>query len=290
MTRNRVLIRFRPTMPFHSRRPGVRQAVVLGLIVASGAASAPCARGSGIFRGLTARDRSEPILLSQSGEAISLRSPGHAMSPGTLPAYLAFPLHGGEHFPSGTPTVTTGPLPGDTPVGPLDFTPASQAQLNADLLASRGAIVSTPDRSYAVAFLPRYARALAHVAPSAATGSGGATNTIGIASILGLNAPPANWTINGIPASKLSQWFQTGSKEVSHLTSLGLENVGHTLGLKVTPTRSGYRIAAQGLIPPASTHASAQILSVPAPEPGAWLVFGLILGAAGLWRRRVATA
>jgi hypothetical protein len=149
--------------------------------------------------------------------------------------------------------------------------------------------VSTPDRSYAVAFLPRYARALAHVAPSDATGSAGTSGTIDIASILGLNAPQANWTFNGIPASKLSQWFKTGTKEISHLTSLGLENVGQTLGLKVTPTGSGYRVEAQDLMPPPSGQASAQPLAVPAPEPGTWLIFCLILGAAGLWRRGVAT-
>src|SRR5262249_55056964 len=163
--------------------------------------------------------RSQPLVLTQTGEAVSLRSSGHArtaMSPGTVPAYLAFPLHGGEHFPRGTPMVTTGPQPGETAVGPLDLTPTTQAQLNAALLASRVGIVSPPDRSYAISFLPRYALALAHAQASA---SGGTTGTIGISSILGLNAPAANWTINGIPASKLSQWFQTGTKELAHLTS-----------------------------------------------------------------------
>jgi hypothetical protein len=212
------------------------------------------------------------------------------MSPGTVPAYLAFPLHGGEHFPSRTPTVTTGPQPGETAVGPLDLAPTTQAQLNADLLASRGAIVSTPDRSYAISFLPRYALALAHAQSSASTGSDGTTGTIGITSILGLNAPAANWSINGIPASKLSQWFQTGTKELAHLTSLGVDGVSKTFGLKVSPTSSGYKIAAaQELIPPTSSRSTAGPLPVPAPEPGAWLVFGLILGAAGLRLRTVTT-
>jgi hypothetical protein len=186
--------------------------------------------------------------------------------------------------------VTTGPQPGETAVGPLNLTPTTQAQLNADLLSSRGAIVSTPDRSYATSFLPRYALALAHARSSASTGSGGMTGTIGISSILGLNAPAANWAINGIPASKLSQWFQTGTKELSHLTSFGVDGVSKTLGLKVTPTSSGSHIAAaQELIPPKSAQSSAGPFAVPAPEPGAWLVFGLILGAAGL-RLRAGTA
>jgi hypothetical protein len=147
--------------------------------------------------------------------------------------------------------------------------------------------VSTPDRTYAIAFLPRYARALAHSALSASTGSGGATGTIGLASILGLDAPAAKWTINGIPASQLSQWFQTGTKELSHLASLGVDGMSKTLGLKVTPTGSGYNIAAQELSPPSSVAPTAGPLPVPAPEPGAWLVFGLILGVAGMRRRIV---
>jgi hypothetical protein len=264
--------------------------MLLGLVLASVAGSTPCARGAGIFRGLTAQDRSRPIVLSQTGETLSLRSPGHAgtaMSPGTVPAYLAFPLHGGEHFPSRTPTVTTGPQPGETGVGPLDLTPTSQAQLNADLLSSRGAIVSTPDRSYAISFLPRYALALAHAQSSASAGSDGTT---GVSSILGLNAPAAKWSINGIPASKLSQWFQTGTKELAQLTSLGVGGVSKTFGLKVTPTSSGYKIAAaQELIPPISSRSTGGPLPVPAPEPGAWLVFGLILGSAGLRLRAVTT-
>jgi hypothetical protein len=288
MTRNSVLVRFQPTTSLRIRLAPPWRPVVFGLALAWGVGWAPCALGAGIFRGLTAQDRSQPILMSQTGEAISLRSPGHpgpAMTPGTVPAYLAFPLHGGEHFPAGTPTLATNPQPGETAVGPLDLTPTTQASLNADLLASRGAIVSAPDRSYAIAFLPRYALALAHARSSPSTGSGGVPGTVGFASILGLNAPQANWTINGIPASKLSQWFQTGANELSHLTSLGVNGVSKTFGLKVTPTSSGYHIAAQGLIPPTSVPSTAGPLAVPAPEPGAWLVFGLILGAAGLRRR-----
>ena len=111
--------------------------------------------------------------------------------------------------------------------------------------------------------------------------------TTSIASILGLNAPAADWSINGIPANELSQWIKTGSQEISHLTSLGVEGVAKTLGLKglkATPTASGLNLEAQYLVPP-SAQASPGPLPVPAPEPAAWLVFGLILGAAGLRRR-----
>jgi hypothetical protein len=236
---------------------------------------------------LSAQDRSQPILLSQSGEVISLRSPGHpgaALSSGPIPAYLAFPLYGGEHIPADTPTVATGPQPGETAVGPMDLTPTAQAQLNADLRTSRGVIVNAPDRSYAVAILPRYARALAQAASSTSSATGGDSGATVVTSILGLN-PQANWTINGIPSSKLSQWFKTGTKELSHLASLGVNGMSKTLGLKVTPTSSGYSVAAEVLIPPMSAKPAAGTVPVPTPEPGGWLVFGLILCAAGLKRR-----
>jgi hypothetical protein len=64
--------------------------------------------------------------------------------------------------------------------------------------------------------------------------------------------------------------------------------VSKTFGLKVTPTSSGYHVAAaQELIPPPSSQSAAASLPVPAPEPGTWLVFIVILGAAGLRLRAV---
>ena len=245
-------------------------------------------RGAGIFRDLTARDRSQPILLSQTGEAISVHSLSHPVpgaSSSSVPAYLVFPLHGGERFPAGTPTLATGQPPGEGAVGPLDLTPVVQSTLNADLLASRGAIVDTSDQSYAVAMLPRYARAMSHHATSSpSTSPADATAPTGLASILGLNAPAADWSINGIPVSELSSWLKTGTQELSHLTPLGLNSVSKTTGLKVTATGSGLNLAPQMLIPSAS-ETSAGPLPVPAPEPGTWLVFSLVLAAAGLRRR-----
>jgi hypothetical protein len=260
---------------------------VLGLVSAHLVGWPPEVRGAGIFRDLTARDRSQPIVLAQTGEAIAMGAPGHprpVLSAGTVPAYLAFPLHGGERFPAGTPTLAAGSQPGQG-VGPLDLTSATQAQLNADLIASRGAIVETPGQSYAVSFLPRYARAVAHAESSASTPTSGANVGTDVASILGLNAPAANWYINGISARQLTRWWQAGSNELEHLTSSGLGGVGRTLGLKLTPTSSGLNIAAQELVPPAASNPATGPLPVPAPEPGAWLVFALLLGAAGLRRR-----
>jgi hypothetical protein len=179
----------------------------------------------------------------------------------------------------------------------MDLTSATQSQLNADLIASKFAVVNTPGQSYAVAFLPRYAHALSHAETSAAststaTTNGSTTGVSGIGSILGVNAPASDWSINGIPASELSQWLKTGSQEISHLTSIGAESMAKTLGLKglkVTPTASGLNLAPQYLVPP-SAEASPGPMPVPAPEPGAWLVFGLILGAGVLRRRAILRA
>jgi hypothetical protein len=287
MTRNSVLVRSHLMMRSGSHGARRRGLALLGVILAHVVGGPPDVRGAGIFRDLTARDRSQPIVLSQTGEEIALGSRDHprsVLSAGTLPAYLAFPLQGGEHFPADTPTIATGTQPGQG-IGPLELTPTVQAQLNTDLLESRGAVVDTPDQSYAVSFLPRYARALSHAESSASSSTAGSNVTTTLASILGLNAPAADWYINGISAKQLSQWWKTGSDELSHLASLGVSDVGKTLGLKLSPTSSRINAEAQELVLPTSTNPAAAPLPVPAPEPGAWLVFALLLGAAGLRRR-----
>ena len=271
-------------------------AAVWVLAMTLGAGWTPNARGAGIFRDLTARDRSQPIVLSEAGEPIPLRSASHPaalLSTGTVPAYLAFPLDGGEHLPAGIPTVATGPQAGRErrrPDGSHARDPVA-VERRPDRLAIRhrgdagpvlrgrvpAAICPRPLSCGIVGGLDLDRRR----PPSTTTG------TTSIASILGLNAPAADWSINGIPASELSQWVKTGSQEISHLTSLGVEGVAKTLGLKglkATPTASGLNLEAQYLVPP-SAQASPGPLPVPAPEPAAWLVFGLILGAAGLRRR-----
>jgi hypothetical protein len=287
MTRNSVLIRFRSAIPIGSRPAGIIDVLRIGLVLALAAGWTPTVRASGIFRDLTARDRSQPILLSATGAEISMANPGHASSAassGKVPAYLAFPLDGGEHLPAHIPTIATGPQPAEGAVGPLSLTPAVQGPLNADLIASHGAIVDAPGGSYAVAMLPRYARALAQ-ATSSAGGGGSATSTL--ASMLGLN-PKANWTVLGVSTNELSQWYKDGTKELSKLTSTGTASVSKSLGVKVTPTTDGVNVEAQYLPPPALASPAATpsaSASVATPEPSGWLVFGLILGGAGLWRR-----
>lgn len=284
MARNGVLDGFQYARPRQARLGGL---MIAGAVLALGSFLSVDACGSGIFRDLTVQDRSQPILLSQAGDVISLRSaqqPDAGQAFSAVPAYLAFPLDGGEHIPARTPTIATGTQAGDAGVGPLDLTPSVQPTLNADLLASRGAIVNAPDGSYAVAILPRYARALAQEASSGSGGTAGQSGATTIESILGLN-PQANWTIQGIPSSKLSQWFKTGTNEISHLTTLGVDGLSKSLGLKVASTSSNSgtaTVAAQELIPPTSASPAPAPAAFATPEPAGWLVFGLILVAAGL--------
>jgi hypothetical protein len=264
------------------------------------------------------------MLIAETGQPMQLRSPAHPdpVPPrGLVPAYLAFPLHGGEHIPSGTPALSTKAQAGRGSVGPLDLDPLVRAQLNAALDASGMAIVHAAHRNYAVEYLPRYARLHAHSgspasapttttsgnnaasSPTTPTQAGGgsstptatatssptpsATPTAGPTPAATATSSPASTpqlspTIDGIPASELEQWLALGSNKLIHWTSLGVNDLASSLGLggsKSTSTKPALTPEAQELMPPGS---SAGPLPAPIPEPGTWLVFGLILGAAGL--------
>jgi len=284
MARNSVFNRFGDAQRSGFPPARLRHGAILGAVLTLGALQSPDALGSGIFRDLSAKDRSQPILVSATGDEIAIPSPrdsGSALTTGKIPAYLAFPLEGGEHLPAHTPTIATGPQPGQDAIGPLDLTSTAQERLNADLVSSRGVIVNTPSGSFAVAMLPRYARALATAASS--TNSGDNATSV-ITSMFGLT-PNANWTILGVSTKELSQWYKAGTDEISHLTSAGVTRVSKSLRVKVTPTNEGLNVAAEELIAPSSSNTVTGTAPIPTPEPASWLLFGLILGAAGLRRR-----
>ena len=306
MARNGVLDRFRSSLRFAmllvSRtarsRPLALRRFLLVLAVAAGLA--PGAHAEGLFRALTPRDRAEPMILSETGAPIprgSMSHPAALIASGTVPAYLAYPLMGGEHLPPGVPTLASGQTPGQQGVGPMDLTQSDVLALNADIQASRFAIVNAPGQSFAVAFLPRYSRALAHATPppastSSASASTGSTNPL---AALGLPTSINQWTIQGIPGSQISRWVNTGTNELAHLSSLGLDGVTRTLhlaGIKVTPTPDGLHLAPQFLVPSSSSSGATAgaPLPVPAPEPSTWLVFALVLGGAAALRPTHRTA
>jgi hypothetical protein len=259
---------------------GLALGMVLGWSLAS-----PCA-AAGLSTFLTARDRSRPVLLSETGQPIQLRSlihPDPVPPQGTVPAYLAFPLYGGERLPSDTPTLATGPPAGQTTVGPLNLDPLVQAKLNAALDASGMAVVETPNRNYAVEFVPRYARSHAQAGTTSGTASSSGS---GAGSSGGLATAPASpssasksqpvQTINGIPTNELSHWVDLGTNQLIHWSSISVANLEKTLSIGSSNTsdkKPGSSPAAEELQPP---------LAAPIPEPSSWLVFGLIVGAAGL--------
>ncbi len=282
--------------PTARSRPSVPRTFLLVLAAATGLA--PGAHAEGLFRALTPRDRAQPIILSETGAPIpggSMSHPAALIASGTVPAYLAYPLLGGEHLPSGVPTLASGQTPGQQGVGPMDLTPSDVLALNADIQASRFAIVNAPGQSFAVAFLPRYSRALAHATPPPASTSAPGTPTAPTNPLAALGLPTSinQWTIQGIPGSQISKWVNTGTNELAHLSSLGVAGVTKTLrlaGLKVTPTPSGLHVAPQFLVPSSTGPTAGAPLPVPAPEPSAWLVFALVLGGAAALRRTRRTA
>ncbi len=275
MARNRVRIGvFRYSAPRGAWR---RAAVaVLGLVTSL----ASRGEAAGIARYLTAQDRSNAVFISETGLPISARS---STSSGSTPAYFAYPLSGGEHLPADIPTVTTTSEAVGNPVGPLDLTPIVQASLNADLDTARMAIVQTPTQGYAVEYLPRYGRSQERTAKAgSATGAGDPGQTTSSSSTASstsnpLSALASNLSIAGIPASELSKWTSTGLND--------LENALHLNGgKKATAKKPSTNVEAQYLNPPLAESSSTP-LPTPAPEPSTWLVFGLLLGAAG-WRHR----
>ncbi len=248
---------------------------------------------------LTAQDRSQALVLSATGTPIPLRDPAHPDSvppQGTVPAYLAFPLGGGEHLPSGTPTLTTEPQAGGTTVGPLNLNSVVQAELNAALDTSKMAVVETPNRNYAVEFLPHSARTQVQLAStvgsspsSAGRSSGSLTTPSGSPSTsTSTSTSQVNPTIEGIPLSELESWAKAGSSAVAHWTTIGVNDLAKSLDLgnsQAARKKPGSKLEAQVLAPPlAEESSSSAILPAAVPEPSTWLVFGVILGVAGLRR------
>jgi PEP-CTERM motif len=76
---------------------------------------------------------------------------------------------------------------------------------------------------------------------------------------------------------------KTGSNGVLQWTSSELSDLEKALKInqKATATKPSLNLAAQILVPPLANSSTAP-LPAPIPEPSTWLIFGLILGGAGL--------
>ncbi len=226
---------------------------------------------------LTAKDLARPLLLDQNGQQLQLPSSHHtreAFPQGSTPTYLAIPLSGGEHLPAGTITIFSGQ--GGSAEGPLDFNSLIKSKVDAALSTSGLVAVDTPERNYVVEFLPRSSHSqLDSNTGVASTPPAQAGNTGSSATPATASAPTTSKATTSSPTTELSQ-FLGGTLSVSQLTKNGIAEVENLLGFnssKPTVTKPSLNLEAQVIEPP---------LPAPIPEPGTWLIFGLIIAAVGL--------
>ena len=262
MPRNHFRIRFRSHLgPELAISPvlGLSLSLSLGLTVPRHCQAAK------LSTYLTAKDLSQAELLDQNGQQRALGSShqSHSVlsSNGLTPTYIAVPLFGGEHLPGGITTLVAGSPAGGTTVGPLDFDTTLKANLNAALAASASgmAVVDTPKQNYLVEYLPRYARSL----------SGSTT------------AAHSTKAASSSAANELSRLLNDGESTMTKLSAESVADLEKLLDInssKPTATKPSLNLEAQVLD-------SSLPLPSPIPEPSTWLVFGLILGAAGLRER-----
>ena len=260
--------------PLHQgRRPRYRATLAVSLMLALGLGlSAPRrADAEKLSSFLTPSDLARPLLLDQNGQQLQLPSShhSHAVFPdGSTPTYLVIPLSGGEHLPAGTTTIFTGQ--GGTAVGPLDFNSLVKGKVDAALGTSGLALVDTPEHSYVVEFLPRFSHS------QLGSNTGVALTPPAQAGNAGTSTTPA--TASSSPSNELSQLLG-GTISLGQLTKNGVAEVETLLNIKSakpTATKPSLNLEAQIIDPP---------LPAPIPEPSTWLIFGLIMGAAGLHRR-----
>ncbi len=250
--------------------------VVVALSLGGGSSRCEAARLSQI---LSARDLAQPILLDQNGNALAFPS-SHAPNPaeqaGSIPTYMAFPLLGGEHLPSGLATIVANPSSAGGVAGPLDFSQTMKAQLDQALGQSRAVEVETPAANYLIAILPRRAAAVLATSTPTPTPTNGSTTPTG---------STTNPLSSGLLPGPLANWLSAGSSKVLSWTNQGLSELETLLELKRNTTLAHARAKSNK----PSLNLEAQVLAplpVPAPEPSAWMLFGIIFGAIATTGRR----
>ncbi len=261
-----------------SSQPGPGLAASLVLVVGLGLTIPTRSEAGRLSSILTSSDLSRPELLDQNGMQLQLPSPNHphpARASGSTPTYVAFPLSGGEHLPSGTDTLVAGSQAGQTTVGPLDLNATLEAKLDAALAASAlgVAVVDTPNRNYLVEYLPRHTRSqsgsTSDVRTWLATEAPGVSQTTVASHSTKAKASSAGGELASLLNSGSSMFNNWNTKSVSELEKLLNIN-----SAPPTTKKPSLNLEAQELVSPP-----------PIPEPSTWLVFGLILGAAGIRQR-----
>ncbi|MGO9463268.1 MAG: hypothetical protein ACLQIB_28925 [Isosphaeraceae bacterium] len=219
---------------------------------------------------LTPKDLSRPLLLDQNGTQLQLPSPDHphpSLTPGSTPTYLALPLYGGEHLPAATATINAGAQAGGNAVGPLDFNSVVKGELNSALNTSGLALVDTPNQNYLVEYLPHIARSHQESAAGSGTTSKSSSTTSSSTSTLSKLLTASQW----------DKWANSGLSDLKKLLNIGSSSSssGHST------SNSNIKIEAQVLVD-GQTSEPGTVLPSPIPEPSGWMIFALLLGAAGL--------
>ncbi len=237
-------------------------ALVIGLCLPSHSEAAK------LSQFLTAKDLSRPLLLDQNGRQLQLPSAANShpsLPPGSTPTYLALPLYGGEHLPVAAATIDSGVQAGTNGIGPLDLNTVVKAQLNAALNTSGLALVDSPNQNYLVEYAPHIARSHRRSADgSGTTSTSSSTNSLS----------------KLLTASQWDKWANSGLSDLKKL--LNISSSSSSSGSGQSTPKHNLVIEAQILGPDDQTSGPGTVLPAPIPEPSGWMIFAVLLGAAGL--------
>jgi hypothetical protein len=256
---------------------GRNSIIVLSLVLSAGLFIPPHCHAARLGQFLTSKDLSRPVLLDQNGNQLQLSSesdPHPSLPPGSTPTYLAFPLYGGEHLPIGTPTIDSQTQAGSNSVGPLDFSTVVKAEVDQALSSSGLALVDAPKQNYLVEYVPHLAES--HRAADSTSSRDKHQKTTN----------SSNSTLSKLlTASQWDKWADSGYSDLKKL--LNINSSSSTP--KPSTKKTNPLIEAQVLGSENPVSATGRVLPSAIPEPGGWMIFALLLGAAGLgraWRCR----
>jgi len=229
---------------------------------------------------LTRKDLSRPLLLDQNGTQLQLPSATdhHPSLPqGSTPTYLALPLYGGEHLPVAAATIDAGAQAGSNGVGPLNLNSVVKAELNAALDTSGLVLVDTPKQNYLVEYLPHFARS-----HQGSTAGSGTTSAAGSTSSSATGQKTASSSTSSLSklltASQWDKWANSGLSDLKKLLNINSSSSNS----KSSTSKPSLNIQAQVLGSNDQASGPGSVLPSPIPEPSGWMIFALLLGAAGL--------
>jgi hypothetical protein len=227
---------------------------------------------------LTQKDLSRPLLLDQNGKQLQLPSatdPHPSLTEGSTPTYLALPLYGGEHLPVAMATIDAGAQAGSNGIGPLDLNSVVKAELDAALNTSGLALVDAPKQNYLVEYLPHIARSHAE-----STAGSGTTSTSSSATGRKTTSSSTSSLSKLLSASQWDKWANSGLADLKKL--LNISSSSSSSGSGHSTSKPSLNIEAQLLGSDGQASGQGSVLPSPIPEPSGWMIFALLLGAAGL--------